>query len=358
MSGKRQSYTLLQLSELTQSELCGDPKKIVTGVSSLEEAKEEDISFLAHPRYKEAVARSHAGAVCISKDYLPQEGKNYLVSQNPSLTFQKLIEIFIPIPEFATGFKGIHPTAIIHPSAAIEEGVSIGPYSVIDQGCHIGKNTCIQDHVSIGPKVTIGQDCLIYAQVTIRERCQLGNRVILQPGAVIGSCGFGYMTDASGHHIKLQQLGIVILEDDVEIGANTTIDRARFKTTRIGRGTKIDNLVQIGHNVHLGPHNLIVSQTGIAGSVETENHVVMAGQTGVVGHIKIAKGVVIGARGGVSKSIEKSGEYAGSPVMPLANYHRQQVYLRSIEKTVEKVKNLERMVEDLRSHILSLTKSI
>jgi UDP-3-O-[3-hydroxymyristoyl] glucosamine N-acyltransferase len=195
--------------------------------------------------------------------------------------------------------------------------------------------------------VSVGSGCLFYPHVIIREKCTIGNRVILQPGAVIGSCGFGFTTDALGKHTKLDQLGTVIIEDDVEVGANTTIDRARFKSTIIAKGTKIDNLVQIGHNVHIGPDNIIVSQTGIAGSTKTGKNNVFGGQTGIVGHLEIADYVMIATRGGVSKSILKAGKYAGSPVMGLSEYNRQQVYLRKIETYIEQIETLETRLQKL-----------
>jgi UDP-3-O-[3-hydroxymyristoyl] glucosamine N-acyltransferase len=241
----------------------------------------------------------------------------------------------------ATGFNGIHPTAIIHPEATVATDATIGPYAVVDRGAIIGPRSHIMAHSYVGADCQIGEDCQLYPHAILREKCKVGNRVILQPGAVIGSCGFGYLTNSSGHHLKLEQLGNVILEDDVEIGANTTIDRARFKTTRIKRGTKIDNLVQIGHNVELGNDNIIVSQTGIAGSTKTGRHVVMGGQVGIVGHVEIADNTIIASRGGVSKDITISGKYNGTPVMPLADFNRQQVHLRKIVDYVKKIQELE-----------------
>jgi UDP-3-O-[3-hydroxymyristoyl] glucosamine N-acyltransferase len=179
----------------------------------------------------------------------------------------------------------------------------------------------------------------------------IGSRVVIQPGAVIGSCGFGYSTDAQGKHQKQQQMGIVVIEDDVEIGSNTTIDRARFKETLICRGTKIDNLVQIAHNVILGPHNLIVSQTGISGSVKTGKYVVMAGQTGTVGHIDIADGAMFAARSGIKKSIKTGGKYGGNPAIPLAEHQREQVYLKNIQKIAAKLRELEAKLHELSSSL-------
>ncbi|HXF29348.1 MAG TPA: UDP-3-O-(3-hydroxymyristoyl)glucosamine N-acyltransferase, partial [Chlamydiales bacterium] len=200
---------------------------------------------------------------------------------------------------------------------------------------------------AIAPKVIIGENCTIHANVVIREGCHIGNRVVIQPGAIIGSCGFGFTTDANGVHTKLNQLGNVIVEDDVEIGANTTIDRSRFQSTRIGKGTKIDNLVQIGHGVKLGPYNLIIGQTGIAGSTETGSHVVLAGQVGVNGHIKLADGVMVAARSGVTKSLLKPGKYGGMPAIPLHEHNKIAVLQNNIERYVEELKELRKQLEEL-----------
>lgn len=342
-------YTLAEIAEKTGAKLEGNPNLLITGVESLESATPEDISFLANLRYKEAMFRSKAGAVFISPSGERPEGKNYLVCEDPSRAFQTIVSLFLEGPYNRTGFSGIHPSAVIHPSAIIEDGVSIGPFVSIDQGVRIGKNTQIDSHVSIGAGSVIGEHCRIYPHVTIRERCKVGNRVIVQPGAVIGSCGFGFSTDSAGVHKKLDQLGIVEIDDDVEIGANTTIDRARFKKTVVRKGTKIDNLVQIGHNVDIGPYNLIVAQTGISGSTKTGHHVVFGGQCGIVGHLEIADGTMVASRGGVSKSLTKpGGKYSGVPVMPIAEYNKQQVYLRKIEEFVKKIQALEKEVAELR----------
>jgi UDP-3-O-[3-hydroxymyristoyl] glucosamine N-acyltransferase len=344
MDNKR--FTLKQLSDLTQATLIGDPAHLITGVDALDAARSEDASFLANARYRGLLTTTKAGVICIDKQTPLEEGKNFLLSDNPSLTFQQVVALFLSGADLS-GFDSIHPTAVIHPTAKIGQRVKIGPHVVIDQGAEIGDDAHIHALCSIGPFVTIGAHCLIYSHVTIRERCQIGQRVILQPGCVIGSCGFGYATNEKGEHIKLEQVGTVILEDDVEIGANSTVDRARFKNTKISRGTKIDNLVQIGHNVTLGPHNIIVAQTGIAGSAKTGKHVVMGGQAGVVGHLEIADGVMIATRGGVSKSLTKPGKYAGSPVMDLSDYNRQQVHLRHIEKVVDQLHDHDKRLSDL-----------
>jgi UDP-3-O-[3-hydroxymyristoyl] glucosamine N-acyltransferase len=339
-------FTLAELAELTQSNLIGPDDYLITGVDALDAACMQDASFLANPKYRSLLKETQAGVICIDRQTHPEEGKNFLVSDDPSRAFQIIIKALL-LSGNLTGFSGIHPTAVIHPTAKIGKGVQIGPYSVIDQGVIIGDHTQIASHVSIGPGVEIGSHCQFHSHVSIREKCILGNRVIVQPGAVIGSCGFGYTTDVKGQHAKLEQLGTVIIEDDVEVGANTTIDRARFKSTRIGRGTKMDNLVQIGHNVDVGQDNIIVAQTGIAGSAKTGKNVVFGGQAGVVGHLEIADDVMIATRGGVSKSITRSGKYAGSPVMNLSEYNRQQVHLRKIIEYVKQIENLEERLKSL-----------
>jgi UDP-3-O-[3-hydroxymyristoyl] glucosamine N-acyltransferase len=337
----RKQATLQELASLTDSSFVGDGSHVITGVDTLDLAGPEDASFLANPLYRGAMLKSKAGVICVSTTTPLEEGKNFLLCENPSLTFQKLVEYFLLSESRISGFEGIHSTAVIHPSVKLGKNVRIGPYVVIDQGTTIGDDTQIGSHSSIGPGVCIGSSCILYPHVTIRERCTIGNRVIIQPGAVVGSCGFGFLTDAKGHHTKLEQLGTVVIEDDVEIGANTTIDRARFKTTRISQGSKIDNLVQLGHNVSIGPHNLIVSQTGIAGSTSTGRNVIVGGQTGIVGHIHLADGVMIAARGGVSKSITEPGKYAGSPVMPLSEYNKTKVLTRKIEDFLKRIEALE-----------------
>jgi len=340
-------YTLAELATMTQSTLIGNPEHCITGVDALDSAGPHDASFLANPRYHSLLKNSDAGVICVDRKAPLESGKNLLVSDDPSVSFQRIMRAFFCPDENLSGFIGIHPTAVIHPSAKIGREVQIGPFVVIDQNAVIGDNTRLSVFVSVGPGVQIGSDCHLHPHVTIREGCIIGNRVIIQPGAVIGSCGFGFSTNAKGEHAKLEQLGIVLIEDDVEIGANSAIDRARFKTTRISQGTKVDNLVQIGHNTQIGPHNLIVSQTGIAGSVKTGRNVIFGGQTGIVGHIEIADQVIIASRGGVSKSMTKAGRYAGVPVQPLAEHNRQQVHLRKIEEYVKHIQNLEERLKRL-----------
>ncbi len=357
----KKSFTLDELAKLTNSTLFGDPQKIITNVADLESANSNDASFLSNPDfetaplrfYEKAMQKSQAGVIFISPDIVRNEGRNFLVVDNPSKAFQIVVEAFLGSVasgsnEIASDFEKVHPTAVIHPTASVGKEVSIGPHSVIDKYAVISDRSFIGAGCYIGSESTIGEDCCIQPGVTIRERCRIGNRVILQPGVVIGSCGFGYAPNASGCHIKIKQLGNVVIEDDVEIGANTTVDRARYKETIIGRGTKVDNLVQIGHGAVIGPHNIIVAQTGIAGSSKTGKYVVIGGQAAVAGHISIADKVMIAGRAGVSKSIVEPGsKYAGIPAFPIDEYQRNSVYLRNIKTYIEEIKELKRRIEAL-----------
>jgi len=338
------SIRLKELAALLAARLIGDPDALICGVNTLDEASPNDLSFLSNSRYVEAMKKSQAGAVCVDPQTAHIAGKNYLICDHPSASFQKAVEWLLLLDHSQSAFQGIHSTAVIHSSAKIAPNVSIGPYAVVDQDTEIGEGSNIGPHVCIGHSCKIGKDCILHPHSVLRERSILGNRVILQPGAVIGSCGFGYIQDKLGQHIKLEQLGIVILEDDVEIGANTTIDRSRFKETIIRKGSKIDNLCQIAHNVEIGEHNVIAAQTGIAGSAKTGKYVMLGGQVGIVGHVELENQVMVATRGGVSKSL-KTGKYRGAPAIPISEYNRHEVHLRKIEEYVERIKELEAIVK-------------
>ncbi|MBA2727748.1 MAG: UDP-3-O-(3-hydroxymyristoyl)glucosamine N-acyltransferase [Parachlamydiaceae bacterium] len=346
---RKQNFTLRELAEYTETTLIGDPEHVIENVETLELAGPSDASFLSNPLYEKAMNKSNAGVIFVLPTItLPTRG-NFLVGETPSLAFQKTAEAIHGSKRELTGFAGIHPTVIIHESAIIGKDVTIGPYVVIDKGVCIGNKTTINAHCYIGPHTVVGDECLLHSHVNIREECIIGNRVILQPGCIIGACGFGYTTNREGKHQKLLQLGKVIIGDDVEIGANSTVDRSRFKSTEIRRGTKIDNLVQIGHGVIIGEDNIIVAQTGIAGSSQTGKRVTLAGQVAVAGHLKISDNVVIAGRGGVAKSVETPGTYGGYPLLPLNDYNRMLVHMRNLDNLTKKIKELEKKLESLKA---------
>lgn len=340
-------FTLLELADLAEARLIGDPQLIIRGVADLETAQDGHISFFSNRRYLDAMKKSSASAIIVDESAPLEEGKNYLIAPHASEAFQKVLKLFFG-DRSPLSFSGIHPTAVLAPDVTLGNNVTIGPHVVIDKGSSIGHNTTISSGVLIGPHVTIGDNCLLHSGVVIREHCHIGHRVVIQPSAVIGSCGFGFFTDEKGVHHKLDQYGSVVIEDDVEIGSLTAIDRGRFTETRICRGSKIDNLVQIAHGVTIGPYNLIIAQSGIAGSSKTGSHVVMAGQSALVGHLQIADRVIIAARGAVSKSINEPGSrWAGAPAEPLTEHHRRSVHLRNIAKYVKKIEELDKRLAQL-----------
>lgn len=337
---KERSVTLEELSSMTGAALIGDPAVVIRSFADLLCAGEDQASFLSHPRYRKALQSTRAGAIFIQPDAERPEGKNYLLHPEPSEAIQALIDYLYDPEENASGFERIHPSAVVHPSAVLGENVRIGPHVTIDRGTTIGDGTEIDAGSYLGPYVVVGKQCRLYARVVIRERCIIGDRVVIQPGAVIGSCGFGFSTKKDGCHRKLLHAGRVVIEDDVEIGANTTIDRGRIQDTRIGMGTKIDNLVQVAHGVEIGKHCLFAAQTGIAGSTKIGNHCRFGGQIAINGHIEIADEVAVAATSAVPKSLEK-GVYAGIPVLPIAQHHRMIVFLKKIESFAQRIKKLE-----------------
>lgn len=332
------ALTLEELAKLTQAKLVGNPHHRVTGVADLESATPSDASFLANGAYVKVMRQSNAGVVFVNASTPLVEGKNYLIVANPSQAFQTATEKLVRDTHPYTHFDGIHPTAVIHATAKLGQNVMVAPQAVIDGNVTIGDNTIIGAGVYIGPGVIIGNSCLLHPRSVVREGCILGDRVILQPGAVIGSCGFGYTPNEMGHHIKLTHLASVIIESDVEIGANSSIDRGRLKPTCVKRGTKIDNLVQIAHGVVIGEDNIIVAQTGIAGSSSTGKHVVLAGQVAVNGHIHLGDGVVVAARSAVLRSISTAGTYGGAPAVPMDEFRRQVIYVAKLEAIYKELK--------------------
>ncbi|MFN0065713.1 MAG: UDP-3-O-(3-hydroxymyristoyl)glucosamine N-acyltransferase [Chlamydiales bacterium] len=340
------SYTLNELAKITESELKGDPDFRISFIESLELAGPSDAAFVDNQRYVRKILSSKAGVILIHPDlYTGDDSRSYLLNEMPSFAFQKIIELFLkPI---CTGFNSIHPNSTIHETAELGENIQVGPHASIDRDAKIGANTIIGPCCSIGAEVSIGANCILFANSVVREGCILKEGVILQPGAVIGSCGFGYITDKKGKHHKLPHLGNVILEEDVEVGANTTIDRARFKTTIVRRGVKIDNLVQIAHQVDIGEGSIIVSQVGIAGSTKIGKLVVMGGQSGVAGHIEITDQVVLAARTAVSKSLKEKGVYYGAPAMIDKEFKEYFMALRGVPRLIKRVKELEEAVKTI-----------
>jgi UDP-3-O-[3-hydroxymyristoyl] glucosamine N-acyltransferase len=320
----------------------GDPEIEITGIAKIEEAKEGDLTFLYLPSYEKFLSTTKASAVIISPEFKKtRDDLNYIEVKNPNIALQKIIISFLK-PKI--NLTGIASSASIDPTANIGKNVAVGKNVVIEAGCDIGDNSIIYHNTSILENVKIGKNCLIYTNVSIRENCLLGNNVIIHSNTVIGSDGFGYIPDEKGVYNKVPQIGNVILEDDVELGSNVSIDRAAIGSTIIKKGVKIDNLVQIAHNVVIGEHSGIASQSGVAGSTIIGKHCILAGQVGVVGHIELADQVMITAQSGVSKSITKPGKYRGSPAQDLGQWLKVEAHLRNIRVYAEKIKKLEEKI--------------
>ena len=332
----------------------GDAGQMISGISSLTEAKAGDISFLANPKYAPYLADTKASAVLVSSEHqLPGRTSPLaqIVVASPDHAFARVVEHFGPkaVPPPA----GIHPTAIIGDAVKLGANLAIGAYVVIGDGASVGDGSVIYPHVVVGAEAVIGEHCLVYPMVTIRERCRLGNRVILHSGAVVGADGFGYAAVEGVHH-KIPQVGIVVIEDDVEIGANSTIDRARFGRTRIGKGTKIDNLVQIAHNVEIGNHCIIVAQVGIAGSTKLGNSVTLAGQCGISGHLTIGDQATVTGQSGVSKSVPPGIVVRGSPAQEMRAAQSLEIAVRRLPGTQVLVKDLVQRVAELERRLAAL----
>lgn len=289
----------------------GSPDVEITGIAGIKDAVPGQLTFVANPKYAGAARTTRASAVIVTEEF-PAVSAALLRCKNPYLAFARALELFCQPPRYE---PGVHSTAVVDPSARIGEGAHIGPYVVIDQGVEIGRDAVLLAHVVIYRDAKIGDHFFAHAHAVVREGCRLGNRVLLQNGAIVGADGFGFAKDDSAHWYKIMQPEPVVIEDDVEIQANSCIDRASVEKTRIGRGTKIDNLVQVGHGSRIGEHSLLASQVGLAGSTDVGNHVILTGQVGVVGHCKIGDGAIVTPQSGVAGDVEAGAIVSGAPAV-------------------------------------------
>lgn len=336
------AYSVEQLQRLSGAEdKIGDYEGVVHGIASLREAEPGDLSFLGNKKYTPEVKESRASIIIVPRDYNgdPRPNQVYLKAPNPSLALARIcaeLESQLwPWPE-----PGIHPSAVVAEDAEIASDAHIGPNCVIESKARVGAGSWLQAMTYVGRGASIGERCWLRPRVTIYADCVLGDRVRVHSGAVIGSDGFGYESPG-GIHEKVPQIGNVVIGNDVEIGANTTIDRARFSSTRIGEGAKIDNLVQIAHNVQIGAHCLIVAQAGVSGSTVLEDHVVLAGQAGVTGHLKLAAGTIVGAQGGVHFDTEAGKYYRGSPALEASLANRIHILSKRLPELFKRLEKLE-----------------
>lgn len=343
------TITLQKLTELVGGKLSlGSPESVINGLNSLQEAAPGEVTFLGNARYLPLLKTTRASAALVPEDLDAadaREGLALIRLKNPTLAFSGVIRFFGPAAVEFT--PGVHASATVAGDVAYDpQKVSIGPNVVIESGASLGDGCTIHAGAYIGRGVKLGAGCTIHANAVIKEYCVLGQRVILHSGSVIGSDGFGYEM-VQGRHQKIDQVGIVQIDNDVEIGSCTTIDRARFGRTWIGEGCKIDNLVQIGHNCTLGKHCIIVSQTGISGSTRLGNYVTMGGQVGVAGHLEIGDKVMFLAKSGVTKNITEAGAYTGYPARPLMEGRKMLSLPAKIPDLLERVRALEKKLAAL-----------
>ncbi len=343
---------LKKIAELVNAEVVGDENINISGVSGIKEAREGEITFLANERYATLMHSTRASAVIVSRD-IKQNGRHTLLkTDDPYHAFTRVMEIWANGNGAPVVRPGIHPTAVIGKNVKMGENVSIQAFVVIEDSVEIGNDVVIYPQVYLGRKSRIGDETLIYPRVTVREKISIGKRCIIHSGTVLGSDGFGFAPVKGTHH-KVPQIGTVIVEDDVEIGANVAIDRATIGETHIGQGTKIDNLVQIAHNVTIGKNSIIVAQVGLSGSSTIGNSVTIAGQAGVTGHITVGDNSTVAARAGVTKSVPPASCVSGFPAQPHDREKRLKVSLHRVPETNKKVKELEKRIKALESRLNS-----
>ena len=336
----------MKLSELATRLDCrleGDGELDVTRVAGIQDAQPGDVTFLANPKYEKLLATTRATAV-ILKEEAPAAPCAMLRARDPYLAFARAVSLFAPVSRPA---PGVHALAAIAADASLGADVSVGPFVAIGEGARIGERTVIYPNVTIGAGATVGSDCTIHSNAAIRERCTIGDRVILQNGVVVGGDGYGFVRRGDGTHEKIPQVAVVVIEDDVELGANTTVDRPAVGETRIKAGTKIDNLVQIGHGVTVGRNVLMAAQVGIAGSTDVEDDVVFGGQVGVGGHLTIGRGAIAVGQSGVTNSLDPGAFVAGYPAIDSRDWRKASVLFRRLPEMKRRIEQLEARVAEL-----------
>ena len=333
---------LSEIAAYLEATVVGDAAVEIRDIKGLDEAGEGDLTFLANPKYRKKIATTEASAILIDR---PVEGtnKNFLIVKDPYGALARLLTLFYPEER---DFQGVSPEAFVDPDAIVEEGATVYAGAFVGKGAKIARGAVLYPGVYIGPGAVVGEDSILYPNVTVYRRCLIGNRVILHAGVVVGSDGFGFANPGLENR-KVPQVGIVQIDDDVEIQANTTIDRGTLGKTWIQRGAKIDNLVQIAHNVVIGENSIIVSQVGISGSTRLGNRVIIGGQAGLVGHINVGDNVMIAARSGINKDIPASSIMSGAPAIPHRDWLRLNAHILRLPEMHKTISELKKKIEEL-----------
>jgi UDP-3-O-[3-hydroxymyristoyl] glucosamine N-acyltransferase len=344
--------SLKEIADFINGKIIGDENLIIHSVARIDEAKSGELSFIYLPAYEKYQDTTNASALIVKPDLKKtRKDLTYIEVEFPDKAFFSIISNYFA-PKFE--LNGIDKSAFVSPLAKIGNNVAIGKNVVISDGCVIGDNTKIFHNTTLFENVEIGSDCLIFSNISIRENCKIGNRVIIHSGTVIGSDGFGYHKNESNQYVKIPQIGNVVVEDDVEIGSNVSIDRAAMGSTIIKKGTKLDNLIQIAHNVIIGENTAISAQSGISGSTKIGNNCILAGQVGVADHTEICDNVILMAQSGVARNVTKPGFYLGSPIKEHRTALKLEAHIRNLPEYVEKIKNLESEIKTLKEKIENL----
>jgi UDP-3-O-[3-hydroxymyristoyl] glucosamine N-acyltransferase len=345
VSASTESKRLSELAAQVGGEVLGDGTLPIRGVNGLAEAGSDEITFFSNARYKKELAHTHAAAVLVGPDAPPRNGITYVQVPDPYLAFARISQVFHPRQQFEPGVRpgaNVHPEAQVHPTATVMAGATV------ERRAQVGARGVVFPGAYLGEESTLGEDAVLYPNVTVREGCEVGARCILHAGCVIGADGFGFAFDLNGPaHVKIPQAGRVRIEDDVEIGACSCVDRATHGETVVGRGSKIDNLVQIAHNVRVGPLSIICAQAGISGSAELGTGVILAGQVGVVGHIEIGDGARVVAQSGVAHDVPAGATLAGSPAVEYREWLKASAALPRLADLLREVRELRRRVDEL-----------
>lgn len=341
--------TVKEAADFIGGRIIGNPDLTVSNVAKIEEADQGDLTFLYLPAYIKFLTTTKASVIIVNDEIeRTRDDITYIVVNNPNIAFQKIIIKYFT-PEFK--LEGIDQSAKFDNSVKLGENVNLGKNVVIEEGCVIGDNVKIFHNSTILRNSVIGSNTVIFSNVSVREESRVGKNVIIHSGTVVGSDGFGFSPDEKGEYFKVPQIGNVIIEDNVEIGSNVSIDRAALGSTIIKKGAKIDNLVQIAHNVVIGENTVISAQSGISGSTKIGKNCILAGQVGLVGHIELTDRVIIGAQSGVSKSITKPGKYFGYPAKEWGTSLRLESHIRNIPQYLERIKALEKQLKDLQAEL-------
>jgi UDP-3-O-[3-hydroxymyristoyl] glucosamine N-acyltransferase len=341
-------FNAATIAGFLKGEIEGDPEIKVNSIAKIEEGFPGALSFLANPKYEHYIYTTKSSIVLVNKSFIPSSaiGATLIKVENAYEAFATLLHL---VDQARPRKKGIHPAAIIEPSATIGSDVYIGPYAYIGENCIIGDGCSVYPHVYIGDNTKLGKSCIINPGVTIYHECVIGEGCVIHAGSVIGSDGFGFAPQSDSEYMKIPQLGNVVLEDHVEIGANVTIDRATMGSTIIRKGVKLDNLIQIGHNVEVGENTVMAAQTGISGSTKVGKNCMFGGQVGLAGHIKIANGTKIGAQAGILSQVkEENTIIIGSPAIELKNFMKSSILFKKLPELSNKVDTLEKEIMSLK----------